>query len=424
MNAFRTPFIVVVLLSLVGCAGEPLKDDSSNVAPPPASAASEAKKPATKSSETDPPVTIAPKLLSDEHLAQGWISLFDGETLYGWKENNTADWRVEDGAIVVSSGDVGLLTTTTRFANYELYVEFKSDTGTNSGIFLRTPTKPKSPDSDCYELNIADADNPFPTGSLVGREKVEGDHHKPDWQRFQVTVDGNQVIVRLDDAEVLNYRDPKPLGAGFIGLQLNQGQVAFRNIRLRPLGGVSMFDGETLAGWKAPKSESVFSVTEAGELNVKSGRGQLETEKLYGDFVLQLECISHANGLNSGIFFRCVPGSQMDGYESQIHNGFVDNDRRKSVDHGTGGIFRRQKARLVVADDLTWFQKTIVADRDHMAVWVNGYQVTDWTDTRPPDDNPRRGLRTQPGSIMIQGHDPTTNLSFRNLKIAATNESP
>ncbi|MBT5599078.1 MAG: DUF1080 domain-containing protein, partial [Planctomycetaceae bacterium] len=42
----------------------------------------------------------------------------------------------------------------------------------------------------------------------------------------------------------------------------------------------------------------------------------------------------------------------------------------------------------------------------------------DWTDTRKSNENPRRGLRTAAGSIMIQGHDPTTNLSFRNLRIS------
>ena len=72
----------------------------------------------------------------------------------------------------------------------------------------------------------------------------------------------------------------------------------------------------------------------------------------------------------------------------------------------------------MVADDKTWFFKTIVADGPHFAVWVNGYQVSDWTDTRDPDPNPRNGLRSEPGTIQIQGHDPTTNLSFRNIAIA------
>ena len=108
----------------------------------------------------------------------------------------------------------------------------------------------------------------------------------------------------------------------------------------------------------------------------------------------------------------------MNGYESQIHNGFQDGDRRKPVDCGTGGIFRRVDARLVVANDQKWFNKTVIADGAHIATWVNGYQVVDWVDDRAPDQNPRKGLRLEPGTIMIQGHDPTTDISFRNIQIA------
>jgi hypothetical protein len=187
---------------------------------------------------------------------------------------------------------------------------------------------------------------------------------------------------------------------------------------LRPLETKRIFNGKDLTGWKTyPNMDSEFAVNAEGDLNVKNGKGQLETEASYGDFVLQLECISNAEQLNSGIFFRCIPGDVMMGYESQIHNGFQDGDRRKPVDCGTGGIFRRVNARLVVADDLKWFHKTLIADGPHMATWVNGYQVTAWTDDREPNENPRRGLRTDPGTIMIQGHDPMTDLSFRNISI-------
>jgi hypothetical protein len=70
-----------------------------------------------------------------------------------------------------------------------------------------------------------------------------------------------------------------------------------------------------------------------------------------------------------------------------------------------------------VAEDREWFTKTIVANGPHIAVWVNGYQVSDLTDERPPHENPREGLREGPGVIALQGHDPTTNFLFRNLRI-------
>ena len=77
-------------------------------------------------------------------------------------------------------------------------------------------------------------------------------------------------------------------------------------------------------------------------------------------------------------------------------------------------------ARRVVANDFEWFRKTIIADGPHFSVWVNGYQVTDWSDQRKPHENPRKGQRLEAGSLMIQGHDETTDLDFRRIEIRET----
>lgn len=359
-----------------------------------------------------------PAPLSAEEVADGWIALFDGHSLFGWTPHCDANFRVAEGTIVVDSGERGLLCTNTPFADYLLRLEFNAEPGTNSGVFLRTPGKPTDPKSDCYELNIAPADNPFPTGSLVGRIKAEGFAAASRWQSFEVRVEGDMIAVRVDGREAIEYRDPQPLRAGLIGLQLNSGKVAFRNIRLKPLGAKPLFNGRDLEGWQTyPQMASEFRVDKPGELHVVNGRGQLETKGSYGDFLLQLESITHAPKLNSGVFFRCIPGETMNGYEAQIHNVFADGDRTKPADFGTGAIYRRVAARRVVADDLEWNAMTVAANGAHVAIWVNGYQVTDWTDSRVPHDNPRNGLRTAPGTLMLQGHDPTTDLSFRNLRI-------
>jgi hypothetical protein len=118
------------------------------------------------------------------------------------------------------------------------------------------------------------------------------------------------------------------------------------------------------------------------------------------------------------VFFRTLREGRWMGYESQINNVVQDGDRTKPADFGTGAIYRRQPARRVVPGDHQWFTKTIVADGPHFAVWVNGYQATDWTDTRPEKENPREGLRLGPGVIAIQGHDPTTDFLFRKIEIA------
>jgi hypothetical protein len=358
--------------------------------------------------------------LSPEEIADGWILLFDGETDYGWHAASKANWKVADGVISVDAGQMGLLHTTSQFADYVLKVDFRSAADTNSGIFLRTPSVPTNPAADCYELNIAAPKvSPFPTGSFVNREKALAVPETAEWRTFTVKAEGGHFTVAVDGQMVLDYTDSRPLARGFIGLQFNKGRVEFRNVKLKPLGLETIFNGQDLTGWKVfPGKTSVFSVTPERTLNVKNGNGQLESEGQYGDFVLQLEVFSNGKHLNSGIFFRCIPGEFWQGYETQIQNGFKSGDRTQPIDCGTGGFYRRQNARRVVPNDFEWFAKTLVVSGDHMATWINGYQVSDWTDTRAANDNPRAGLRLKSGTLAIQGHDPTTDLSFRKLRIA------
>lgn len=403
---------LLVVIGLGGCRAEdrnkqPVVDQQPAVEPQPTAAESAA----------------PPELLTQEEIAAGWISLFDGQTLFGWQPHSQADWKVENGAIAVTSGDPGLLCTSVPFADYLLKLEFRADAKTNSGVFLRTPpiADKDAVTTRCYELNIAPADNPFPTGSFVGRQKASAECQDDGWRSFEVTVEGDHAVVKYNDQVVLDYTDPKPSASGLIGLQLNSGKVEFRNIMLKPLALKNLLNGKDLTGWKEG-GESKFKVSEDGTLQVTGGKGYLESEDSYGDFVLQLEAKTNAKGLNSGLFFRCIPGEEMNGYESQIHSGFKNNNRAEPEDGGTGGIFRRVSARRVMSNDLEWFSKTIVAAGPHIAVWVNGYQVTNWKDERQSHKNPRNGLRIEAGTLQIQGHDPTTDVSLRNIRAAELKE--
>lgn len=375
-----------------------------------------------------------PKLLDQKLLDDGWVSLFDGETMFGWKPVGEAKWEVVDGEIRTAAEKTGFLMTTTEWADFELHAEFKAPATTNSGIFLRTSLKPVDPTNDCYEVNIAPEDNPFPTTSLVGRKKAGGitaidqprfslSKPKPlsvwdgKWHTLDICAEGGKFSIECDGNKVFGYEDPSPLAKGYIGLQAREGQVAFRNIRLKPLSLKPLFDGKTLNGWNLERAElSKFEVTPNGEMHLTKGRGQIETAGDFTNFVLQLDCKVNGDGLNSGIFFRTLRKTRWVGYESQINNKFGDGDRTKPADCGTGGIYHRQSARRVISDDHKWFTKTLVVDGPHIAVWVNGYQVSDWTDNRPAKDNPREGRRDAGGAIAIQGHDPTTDFLFRTIQ--------
>jgi len=387
--------------------------------------------------ETTAPPGIAPleqpaangyNWLSREELQQGWIRLFDGHTLYGWSPNSNLNWTVSDGVVSADKGDPGLLCTTSRFADYELRCDYRLEMGGNSGVFLRTVREPKDPGVDCYELNMCDSHAQFGTGSLVKRIKpevpLEGDG---EWHSWHVRLEGPRVSVQFDGKPVLDYTDTaeRPLTTGHIGLQMNGGKIEFRNIYLRPLGGQPLFDGQTLNGWRVvPGSKSEFNVQD-GTIHVLNGRGFLETELTAGNFVLQFDAITNGDKLNSGVFFRAMPGTEeapSHGYEFQIQSGIKDGDRTRPDDFGTGAIFRRAPVRRVVSQDRQWFTATLIADGPHIATWVDGIQVVDWTDTRKPNDNPREGLRVKPGHFSLQGHDPTTDLAFKNLRLVTTPE--
>lgn len=373
----------------------------------------------TSPTKAEAPALQDPHLLDPSLLEQGWISLFDGQTLYGWSATTAANWRVENGAIIVERGEPGFLRSSLAIQDFECSLEFLAEEETNSGLFCRSVPDPQDPAKDCLEVNIAPTSNPFPTGSVVARQKssMNESFAANTWHTMEVRAEGDKISVSIDGHPTAAIEDSPRAQASQLMLQYNQGAIAFRNLRIRPLGMRPIFNGVDLDGWTTEKSlESKFRVEVPEMLRVTSGPGQLESEGQYADFLLQLECQTHANGLNSGLFFRCIPGDRLMGYEAQISNAFKES-RSEPLDAGTGAIFRRQAARYVPADDQKWFYMTIMARGPHFATWVNGLQVCDWTDTRGEDANPRKGLRLAAGSLMIQGHDPTTDVSFRNLRI-------
>lgn len=183
-----------------------------------------------------------------------------------------------------------------------------------------------------------------------------------------------------------------------------------------------IFNGKDLTGWSVFKDEkrnkSKWEITPKGELHLTNGPGDLQTAGKYADFALQLEVKTNGKALNSGVFFRCIDKEYQNGYEMQIQNGFKDDDRTKPSDGGTGAIYRRQPARKIVANDGEWFHLTLIAHGPTFATFVNGYPVANWTDDRPKDANPRKGLRLEAGHLSLQGHDPTTDILFRNIRLA------
>ena len=378
--------------------------------------------------EIDAAALLAAQLTPDQ-LAQGWVRLFDGQSLFGWFIVGDADWQIApDGILKATHGEPSYLCTSFQIPNYELQVDFRSDAQTHSGIFLRTGPQPQDVAHDCLELSIAPADSEFPTGSLVERQKVEpsqtGEFDPTAWHTRKVRVDGNHVTISLDDKQLLELEDVEVAPDGHISLHHHTGRVEFRNVLLRPLGATELKLGaEWEQDWTlSEKTAGTFSATVVDDgLQLKGGLGQLQSKQAYDNFVLQARYTLATPEVNSGIFFRCIPDAMLDGYECQVNHAVADGDPLRALDAGAGAIFRRQSARIVVGDGSQPTYLTLLANGPQIVTWVNGIQVVDFQDTREPDENPRKGLRLEAGPIALQGHDATTDVTFQSMAISPLN---
>jgi hypothetical protein len=336
-----------------------------------------------------------PSALTPKEIADGWILLFDGKTTFGWQIDGEA--KVEDGALVLGGTKATTARPTSSFGEGDLKIVGISGGTLTMGagsVLLHKSSDDSSPLS-----KVTAADIKTDKGSTI--EKV-----------FPLAVKAGEV-------------------------------VRISSIRFKPTGMQALFNGKDLSGWKKfeanpASAKSEFTVAD-GTIHLKNGKGDLQSEGQYADFVLQVECKTNGPHLNSGVFFRCIPGLYQQGYEAQIHNHFTAEPKREyviedydpktnelknktkvkatAVDFGTGAIYRRVPARGPAAEDGQWFTMTIVANGRHLATWVNGIQQTDWTDNRPVNENARNGCRLEKGAISLQGHDKTTDLNFRNIRI-------
>ena len=328
-----------------------------------------------------------PVPLTSKQLADGWVKLFDGKTAFGWPKGAT----VEGGKLVLTAP-----------ADKELVVPLAM--GDRGQFLVNYSLKPaEDVAANWPSIRVMRASDKGLSSSVESMFMRGGEGETLD-RSYHIGFDRPQM------AFTATLRIP----AG--------GKLSVNQFLFRPLDAKPIFDGKTLDGWKAyagdPKRErSKFEVTKDGELRVTDGPGDLQTTAKYADFLLQFDCKTRGKNLNSGVFFRCLPGEYQAGYEVQIQNAYKDDDRTKPTDFGTGAIYRRVAARKVVSNDNEWFTMTVLAVGPTIRTWVNGEPVVSWTDDRPRDDNARKGLRTAAGHLSIQGHDPTTDIVFRNLRV-------
>ncbi len=146
----------------------------------------------------------------------GWVSLFNGTDLSGWKASeNQGSFRVEDGVIVVHGkrshlfyvGPVG----NASFKDFEFSVQVMTTPGSNSGIYYHTEYQQEGWPKKGYEsqINISHSD-PQKSGGLYGAVKVSNPPARDnEWYTQYIKVEGKNIIHKINGQELVNYIEPE-----------------------------------------------------------------------------------------------------------------------------------------------------------------------------------------------------------------------
>lgn len=227
-----------------------------------------------------------PAVRADKDADKGFVSIFDGKTLDGWKvsaktghsgasrHKTGGKWVVEDGAIVGSQdipGNGGIILTEKTYGNFEVVLEMRNDFGPDSGLFLRSNDR-----GQAYQAMI----DYHGGGNLMGvyGEGIGGFHFrnftfgakvtqitenkskvalpiKPDkwaefwkadeWNELRARIVGNppHITTWIKGVKFMEYQGDKKLlpDKGGIALQVHGGGnytkqfVRYRNIRVKEL---------------------------------------------------------------------------------------------------------------------------------------------------------------------------------------------
>ncbi len=185
----------------------------------------------------------------------GWIPLFNGKDLEGWKVGENADtFSVADGMIKVSgpiahlfyAGDV----EDHHFTDFEFKASVMTRPKANSGIFIHTRYQEKSWPEHGYEVQVNNSQEDWRrTGSLYAiQDVIENYAVDNEWYTEYIKVEGKRIIIKINDTVVVDYTEPenpkregsgvhKILKGGTFALQGHDpgSTVFYKDIMVKPL---------------------------------------------------------------------------------------------------------------------------------------------------------------------------------------------
>jgi hypothetical protein len=186
----------------------------------------------------------------------GWISLFNGKDLTGWKVNESpATFTVKDGAIVANGprshcfymGDV----QNHDFKDFELKVDVMTLPNANGGIYFHTAFQDSGWPAKGFEVQVNNTfpGDPVKTGSLYHVKDVADQLVKDnEWFTEHIVVRGNTVTIAVNGKQAVSWTQPagwagtsdfaqRRISSGTIALQGHDpgSTVYYKNIQIKPL---------------------------------------------------------------------------------------------------------------------------------------------------------------------------------------------
>ncbi|MFI5379001.1 MAG: family 16 glycoside hydrolase [Tepidisphaerales bacterium] len=186
---------------------------------------------------------------------------------------------------------------------------------------------------------------------------------------------------------------------------------------------VSLFDGKTLDGWKVSENPASFKVVD-GAIVCNGPRahafyaGPVRNGN-FKNFEFKADVLT-APGANSGIYFHTK--YQETGFPGQGYEAQIDNTEKQ---HGnyyefkkTGSLYGIRNQYKAVVNDNEWFTMHIVVRGKHIQVRINDAITADYIEpARPLRGGDRDGRVLSSGTFALQGHDPDSKASFKNIMV-------
>ncbi len=180
---------------------------------------------------------------------KGFVSLFDGKTLDGWKvAEDKGAFKVEDGAIVVN-GDrshafyVGKVNDA-KFENFELRLDVMTKPNSNGGVFISTVYQEEGWPSAGYEVQVNNTQSDWrKSGGLYAVVDNKEPFKDNEWMKYVIRVDKGVINVSVNGKELVkDYKAEEgksklTKGGGTIALQAHDkgSTTLYKNIRIKEL---------------------------------------------------------------------------------------------------------------------------------------------------------------------------------------------